>query len=284
MRIVNKQKGMRAVDDKGGAAALAIMSGWEWEGWTRFYDQMKYGPITLPLSDAVNKLAFDGYPDAAGAMLSLLASGALAATGDYSWRAYRNGYYQRNGTDHIPARRWQALQEGLALPRGKDWLPPRITFEFLDGFASDTEYSTAEWNWESNRFSTAQPGDEKLLFESSFSEEWFSASNIEILPPSPDNIDSVESAPEPPTTERNRGRPPKWDWEGAIAHVVAVANTPDGLETGPGAQAAIERLIAGWFTRASNDASAPSESEIRKRASRIVKAIENLKTDKAQAA
>ena len=69
-----------------------------------------------------------------------------------------------------------------------------------------------------------------------------------------------------------------------MAHVVAVANTPDGLETGPGAQAAIERLIAGWFTRASNDASAPSESEIRKRANRIVKAIENLKTDKAKAA
>ena len=122
------------MDDKGGAAALAIMNGWKWEGLFRNYlGNYELGPISLSLSNAVNKLAFDGHPEAAGAILSLLASGALAATGNYSWRAYRNGHYQRSGSDHIPARHWQALQEGLALPRDKDWQIPRITFEVLDG-------------------------------------------------------------------------------------------------------------------------------------------------------
>lgn len=266
------------------AAALAIVRGWEWEGWSGFYEHATYGPITRSLSDAVNKLAFDGQPDAAGAMLSLLASGALTATGSYSWRAYRRGRYEHSGTDDIPARRWQALQKGLALPRCEDWGPPRVKFELLDGFDSDTEYSVSEWAWKENRFSTAQPGDEKLLFESDTSEELFLAWEIEIRPPPAENDDPAASAPQPPAIERYIGRPPKWDWEGAMAHVVAVANTPDGLETGPGAQAAIERLIADWFTRASKDAGAPSESEVRKRASCIMKAIKNLNAGLIKAA
>jgi len=217
-------------------------------------------------------------------MLSLLAEGQVLATGRYEWCAYRHGRYQLEGTGDIPARRWQALQEGLDLPRGKDWRPPRITFTFLVGFDFDTEFSVADWVWEENRFSTAQLGDEKRLFEDAFSEELFSVRGIEILPPPAKSDAPAEADPQPQAIEHNRGRPPKWDWEGALAHVVAVANTPDGLETGPGAQAAIERLIADWFTRASNDASAPSESEIRKRASRIMKAIKNPNTGLMKAA
>src|SRR3546814_8519978 len=42
------------------------------------------------------------------------------------------------------------------------------------------------------------------------------------------------------------GRPPTWDWEGALIHVTAIANTPDGLPSERGAQARIEELIHDW--------------------------------------
>lgn len=63
------------------------------------------------------------------------------------------------------------------------------------------------------------------------------------------------------------GRPVKHDWEGAIIAVAASANGLDGLPSGAGAQAEIESLMLSWF--ASSRESEPSESEVRKRASRI---------------
>lgn len=71
------------------------------------------------------------------------------------------------------------------------------------------------------------------------------------------------------------GRPQKWDWEGALIHLVAVANTPDGLPTGQKAQAEIEKIISDWFDPKAENT--PVESEIRKRASAVMQAITNLK-------
>lgn len=67
------------------------------------------------------------------------------------------------------------------------------------------------------------------------------------------------------------GRPPKYDWEGALIHIAALANLPDGLPTGPGAQAEIARRIADWFASAAGEC--PADSEIRRRASRIMQAL-----------
>lgn len=64
------------------------------------------------------------------------------------------------------------------------------------------------------------------------------------------------------------GRPPKWDWEGAIAHVAAIANRPDGLPEGAGAQAKLEQIMMEWFVAATGDA--PASSEVRRRASKIM--------------
>lgn len=68
------------------------------------------------------------------------------------------------------------------------------------------------------------------------------------------------------------GRTSKWDWEGAIASVVAKANTPDGLPEGHGAQAAIERLLANFF---GDDC--PSESQLRLRAAKIMTALDQAR-------
>lgn len=67
------------------------------------------------------------------------------------------------------------------------------------------------------------------------------------------------------------GRKPKWDWEGAIASVVAAANTPDGLPEGHGAQAEIERMILSYFEKLEGES--PCISETRKRATRVMEAL-----------
>lgn len=68
-----------------------------------------------------------------------------------------------------------------------------------------------------------------------------------------------------------RGRPRKWDWEGAWAALVAEAHTPDGLPEGEGAQASIARIMANWFQQKYGEE--PADSEIRKRAAAVLEAI-----------
>lgn len=65
------------------------------------------------------------------------------------------------------------------------------------------------------------------------------------------------------------GRPRKWNWEGVLIHLIAVANKPDGLPDEKGAQAQIGELMADWFA-ANYDGDAPAESEIKKRAKLIM--------------
>jgi hypothetical protein len=74
---------------------------------------------------------------------------------------------------------------------------------------------------------------------------------------------------------RSTGRPPRWDWEGALSHIISLAQHPDGLPTGPGAQARIEDMIAEWFTKEVGEC--PSESQTRQRASKIMRTIERPK-------
>ena len=80
------------------------------------------------------------------------------------------------------------------------------------------------------------------------------------------DIELIES-----TKKARRGRPSKWDWEGALAHVVSIAQRPDGLPTGDGAQSKIETLIADWFV--SETGNSPATSQIRQRARTIMQLV-----------
>lgn len=100
-------------------------------------------------------------------------------------------------------------------------------------------------------------------------------SKIELLLPS-HRIPFGDGSEKPAPNETRRvGRPPKWDWEGALAHVVAQAQTPDGLPTGPGAQAKVEAMIAEWFV--AEKGNAPSISQIRTRAALVTGTIAKSK-------
>lgn len=99
-----------------------------------------------------------------------------------------------------------------------------------------------------------------------------SKKQIELLLPTHHlSVERGETISMPPVVRRV-GRPAKWDWEGALTFVVTQAQTPDGLPTGPGAQARIETMIADWFEKQTGNS--PSVSQIRARASSIIKMIE----------
>jgi hypothetical protein len=80
-----------------------------------------------------------------------------------------------------------------------------------------------------------------------------------------------QSAPKPAINKG--GRPGKWNWEGALIHLIAIANTTDGLPDDEGPQARIGEIMADWFATNSEDGSTPAESEIKKRARLIVEEL-----------
>jgi len=116
---------------------------------------------------------------------------------------------------------------------------------------------------------------EKAEFEVRFSGMSFEFNKIEMMLPNLEVHSSTLVVTDRVDRKRSIGRPPKWDWEGALAFIVSQAQLPDGLPTGPGAQARIEEMMANWFTGETGDAPAPSQ--IRQRAANIVRSLERPK-------
>ena len=100
----------------------------------------------------------------------------------------------------------------------------------------------------------------------------FEFSRIEMLLPSIELGQTIGFTTAQHDRRKPVGRPPKWDWEGAMAYVISQAQHPDGLPTGPGAQARIEALISDWFLQQAQEA--PSPSQVRQRASKIMQMLE----------
>ena len=152
-------------------------------------------------------------------------------------------------SDHvIPARFWRALD--LTEPNGRelDWVSGDFSFE-----------------------------DDSSLFEIrgvAFNVR-LDADNLPGLGnTNPADSQASLTLPDQNAGHAPTGRRPKWDWEGAIAHIVAIANQVDGLEglsNGPFRQADVEREISEWFV--GHFGEAPATSEVRKRASKIMAAL-----------
>lgn len=100
----------------------------------------------------------------------------------------------------------------------------------------------------------------------------FEINKIEMLLPSIELGQTVGFTAPQIDRRKSVGRPQKWDWEGALAYVISQAQHPDGLPTGPGAQARIESLISSWFVQQSLEAPAPSQ--VRQRAAKIMQMLE----------
>lgn len=112
-------------------------------------------------------------------------------------------------------------------------------------------------------------------YEAEFFGMSFDYARIEMLIPNA-SLGSTSSDPRSALHPHSRvGRPPKWNWEGALAHVIARAQTPDGLPVGSGAQARIEEIIGEWFIDETGECPAPSQ--IRQRAATIMRSLEKPK-------
>lgn len=98
----------------------------------------------------------------------------------------------------------------------------------------------------------------------------FEKSAIEMMLPVY-NLELQDTPRSKPVKSGRIGRPRKWDWDGAMAYIVSVAQHPDGLPTGDGAQAKIENMISDWFVSQTGDS--PATSQIRQRASVIIASI-----------
>ena len=151
-------------------------------------------------------------------------------------------------------------------------------------YLSDCDWNNSSKDWVSGDFSFNYESGE--TFEASGM-----AFNVKLdaneLPGMVDHSQGDKAAPDQLTDGaagqiNARGRPAKWDWEGAIAHIVAIANQPDGLEGLANReirQADIEKAISGWFHERFD--AAPVTSEVRKRASLIMAAL--AEAEKARA-
>jgi hypothetical protein len=140
-----------------------------------------------------------------------------------------------------------------------------------DAGALKTELMESE-NLEDHLFWDADPhldsNFENPIYSVSLQGLCFERGVIEMLQPSADlAADRRESV----ELHARRGRPRVWDWEGATMHLLMRAQHPDGLPTGPGAQAHIERLISDWFAETTGNT--PSASQVRQHAGRIMHAL-----------
>ena len=158
-----------------------------------------------------------------------------------------------------------AIDPGFVLfSEGIDWEKNELKLDWLD-----ESMLALEWLFERQDFVGSE--FERATYKVKFSGLSFEARKIELLLPSM-KLERVADQAKSNHTQRFIGRPPKWDWDGAMAHVIAMAQTPDGLPTGHGAQAKIEVLIAAWFEAETGNS--PATSQIRKKASRIMQMIE----------
>lgn len=105
-------------------------------------------------------------------------------------------------------------------------------------------------------------------FDVNLSGMCFELAKVEMLLPNERIMTDLPMATVRSDQVKAMGRPRKWDWDEAMAYVVSLANKPDGLPTGAGAQARIEELIQQWFL--DKDGNAPALSQIRQRVQKIM--------------
>lgn len=147
--------------------------------------------------------------------------------------------------------------------------------ELLSGHTIPADFwgmSVEEEDWRQGRFVGVQRGIDWEIRCEAFGVT-FEAVGIEAMAQSPNNSTDVRQ-PLAKVQESAPVRKRMHDWEGAMIHLIALSNSPDGLPTGYGAQAQIARLMALWFQKVHGRE--PANSELRQRAQRILNEIELL--------
>lgn len=240
------------------AGALATLRTWDWTRWD--YDFHEAVPRSRTLSETVNSLAMSGHADPPGALLQLLCDGKLIASGDYQWRASRNGheYSKAEGGSPIPQAWWRLLKAGLA---ARDWRAGNtISLPLLNV----ADASRAELAWEHDRITVAIADGLpwSLDDDDDYAEEYISAYAIEVHCPNAGNDICEAPASQPLAIEHNKGgAPSKYDWERAVAAIVF--QWADEGSWHPATKADVKNRFAEWFAARNEH---PSETSLKERA------------------
>lgn len=163
---------------------------------------------------------------------------------------------------------WESPEEALPIEAGYflyatriDWEKGIVETELDESHGYDANFFDAKSSLLASNFS-------EPTFRVTLTGLCFNRQAVEMLLPSAQLSPLTQSQSE----KRVRiGRPPSWDWDGAMLHLIKVAQTPDGLPSGDAAQAGIEKLIAEWFIKTTGNS--PAESSIRSHADRVMKSL-----------
>lgn len=249
-------------------AALDIMRDWDWRRCDP--DGAPFHP-GKDLSFVVSRLALEGLDRPDQAVLTLLCRGELVARGDYRWRKYQHGNcYQLEGEcEDLKPLQWQILAnliaEELRELAGEGWPNPLVDLDRLN----IKECPVYEWEFGSNRFSTAICPPETPTYDATYLEEWFTAWDINVWPADlgTDRWDA-DSAPKSVVQDGNKGgRPPVADWELAALEMAGRYYRGDFK---PQTIADVGRELASWLGKQDLH---PSDSVVRIHAKRIFDAF-----------
>lgn len=246
--------------------AYAIMSAWHWG----HYDPDGcFHSKSVPLDEALNRLAFGGHSDPKIGLLTLLIQGRLTAIANIKWAKFQRGddFRINEYLAHISVAQWATFRAALAFKyeqMASDGWPfgsvdlPNLGFE---------DQLIADWNPEHNRCSFALKPNALNPDDPEYFEECFDAFDLAILPlvmPGPDGepiglggeMTAEASRSDNPKPEK-RGRPARYDWPAASIAVFGQIHRGDFK---PESQADIERALIAHLTDADGG---PSESTVR---------------------
>jgi hypothetical protein len=150
-----------------------------------------------------------------------------------------------------------------------DWEQGRLIAELVEPSLGDLQ-DHAFWDAEEHLGSSFPKPDFKVDLRGLC----FHWEEVEMMQPSHELYAGKQSLIA--TSRANVGRPRKWDWDGALTHLLSVAQHPDGLPTGPGAQASIENLISEWFVQSTGET--PTSSQLRSYAQKVMQALKTPET------
>jgi hypothetical protein len=264
--------------DNNASAALEIMREWEWRRCDP--DGFPFHP-GKDLNWIINRLAMEGLRKPQAAVLTLLSQGELLARGNYRWRKYQDldTFQSDVECDAIKTRHWQNLARSIEETRGASgWdSATGATLQLCELGLKDCLAHECEDG--SCRFSYAVVTAKLAPFDDDYMEEWYSAWDIDVWPPALD-CEHVNSETEPAVPSANRGGAPrKWDWDGALLHLAALAHHGvNGLFRDDGSdpnQSDIARHLRAWFIDTCDNS--PENSQLRDYGKRFVIELNALK-------
>lgn len=218
------------------ATALAIMREWDW---------LRCDPDGNPLlpgkdlGSIINRLAIEGIRRPETKILQLLCQGDMVAKGVFRWQKFQdyNQYYHDGSYEIIKPNHWLRLAKAIESARIDDagsYRETTLQFSKLEVI----DCLTYEWTPVTSSFSYADVTDDLPPWDDDYTEEWYSAWDIEAWPRFVHELEAPELSDDSFVSEageskQRRGRPPA-NWWPDFAEELALTIHEEGIPAGTG--------------------------------------------------